>query len=46
MLACSIHFRQDDTILHAGENEIIAGGRDSPFAFILSIGQDAPPAKG
>lgn len=40
------HFRRDDTILHAGENEIIAGGRDSPFAFTLSIGQDAQPAKG
>ena len=40
------HFRRDDTILHAGENEIIAGGRDSPFAFTLSIGQNAQPAKG
>jgi hypothetical protein len=36
------HFRRDDTILNAGENEIIAGGRDSPFVFTLSIGQDAP----
>jgi len=31
------HFRTDDAPLRAGENEVIAGGVDSPFVFSLSI---------
>jgi len=31
------HFRTDDAPLRAGENEVIAGGVDSPFVFFLSI---------
>jgi hypothetical protein len=31
------HFRNDDVLLRAGENEIIAGGVDSPFVFSVSI---------
>jgi CRP/FNR family transcriptional regulator, cyclic AMP receptor protein len=31
------HFRTDDAPLRAGENEVIAGGVDSPFAFSVSI---------
>ena len=27
------HFRSDDAPLRAGENEVIAGGVDSPFVF-------------
>ena len=27
------HFRTDDAPLRAGENEVIAGGVDSPFVF-------------
>ena len=27
------HFRADDALLRAGENEVIAGGVDSPFVF-------------
>jgi CRP/FNR family transcriptional regulator, cyclic AMP receptor protein len=32
------HFRGDDAPLRAGENEVIAGGVDSPFVFSLFIG--------
>jgi hypothetical protein len=35
------HFRTDDAPLRAGENEVIAGGVDSPFAFSVVIG--SPP---
>jgi len=31
------HFRTDDAPLSAGENEVIAGGVDSPFVFSVSI---------
>ena len=31
------HFRTDDAPLRAGENEVIAGGVDSPFVFSVSI---------
>jgi CRP/FNR family transcriptional regulator, cyclic AMP receptor protein len=31
------HFRSDETPLRAGENEVIAGGVDSPFAFSVLI---------
>jgi len=31
------HFRGDDATLQAGENEVIAGGVDSPFVFSLVI---------
>lgn len=31
------HFRTDDALLRAGENEVIAGGVDSPFVFSVSI---------
>jgi CRP/FNR family cyclic AMP-dependent transcriptional regulator len=31
------HFRGDDAPLRAGENEVIAGGVDSPFAFSVFI---------
>ena len=31
------HFRTDDAPLRAGENEIVAGGVDSPFVFSVSI---------
>jgi len=31
------HFRGDDAALRAGENEVIAGGVDSPFVFSVSI---------
>jgi CRP/FNR family transcriptional regulator, cyclic AMP receptor protein len=31
------HFRADDAALRAGENEVIAGGVDSPFVFSVSI---------
>ena len=31
------HFRGDDAPLQAGENEVIAGGVDSPFVFSLVI---------
>ena len=31
------HFRSDDAPLHAGENEVIAGGVDSPFVFSVLI---------
>jgi CRP/FNR family cyclic AMP-dependent transcriptional regulator len=32
------HFRGDDASLRAGENEVIAGGVDSPFVFSVFIG--------
>jgi len=32
------HFRGDDAPLQAGENEVIAGGVDSPFIFSVFIG--------
>ena len=32
------HFRGDDAPLRAGENEVIAGGVDSPFVFSVLIG--------
>jgi pSer/pThr/pTyr-binding forkhead associated (FHA) protein len=31
------HFRTDDALLRAGDNEVIAGGVDSPFVFSVSI---------
>jgi len=31
------HFRADDALLRAGENEVIAGGVDSPFVFSVYI---------
>ena len=31
------HFRADDALLRAGENEVIAGGVDSPFVFSVFI---------
>jgi CRP/FNR family transcriptional regulator, cyclic AMP receptor protein len=31
------HFRTDDAPLQAGENEVIAGGVDSPFTFAVFI---------
>jgi CRP/FNR family transcriptional regulator, cyclic AMP receptor protein len=32
------YFRGDDAALRAGENEVIAGGVDSPFVFSVFIG--------
>jgi hypothetical protein len=32
------HFRGDDALLRPGENEVIAGGVDSPFVFSVFIG--------
>jgi len=32
------YFRTDDALLRAGENEVIAGGVDSPFVFSVFIG--------
>jgi hypothetical protein len=32
------HFRTDDARLRSGENEVIAGGVDSPFVFSVFIG--------
>ena len=31
------HFRADDAPMRAGENEVVAGGVDSPFVFSVSI---------
>jgi FHA domain len=31
------HFRTDDAPLRAGENEVVAGGVDSPFVFSVSV---------
>ena len=31
------HFRTDDVLLRAGENEVIAGGIDSPFVFSVTM---------
>jgi hypothetical protein len=31
------HFRGDDALLGAGENEVIAGGVESPFVFSVFI---------
>jgi hypothetical protein len=31
------HFRGDDAVLRAGENEVIAGGVVSPFVFSVFI---------
>ena len=31
------HFGDDDALLRAGENEVIAGGVDSPFVFSVSV---------
>jgi hypothetical protein len=31
------HFRADDALLRAGENEVIAGGVDSPFVFSVFV---------
>ena len=35
------HLRTDDAPLRAGENEVIAGGVDSPFAFSVFIGSSS-----
>ena len=32
------HFRTDDALLRVGENQVIAGGVDSPFVFSVFIG--------
>jgi CRP/FNR family transcriptional regulator, cyclic AMP receptor protein len=32
------HFMKDSEPLHRGENQIAAGGNDSPFKFLISIG--------
>ena len=32
------HFRSDDRPLRGGENEVIAGGVDSPFVFSVLVG--------
>ena len=32
------HFMKDSAPLHRGENHIIAGGHDSPFTFLISVG--------
>jgi hypothetical protein len=32
------HFRTDDALLRVGENEVIAGGVDSPFVFSVYLG--------
>jgi hypothetical protein len=31
------HFRTDDALLRSGDNEVIAGGVDSPFVFSVSV---------
>jgi len=31
------HFRSDDAPLRAGENEVIAGGVESPFVFSVFV---------
>lgn len=33
------HFRTDDAALRDGENEVIAGGMDSPFVFSVFVGR-------
>jgi predicted component of type VI protein secretion system len=38
------HFRGDDVPLRAGENEVIAGGVDSPFVFSVFIQRDQAAA--
>lgn len=32
-----VHFRSDDAPLRSGENEIVAGGMDSPFSFVAVV---------
>lgn len=41
------HFTRYTTPLHRGENRIVAGGRGSPFEFMVSVGHlaEAPNAK-
>jgi CRP/FNR family transcriptional regulator, cyclic AMP receptor protein len=34
------HFRRDDALLRSGENEVIAGGVDSPFVFSIYVTND------
>jgi hypothetical protein len=36
------HFRAKDAVLRAGDNEVIAGGLDSPFVFSVFIGWRDP----
>jgi hypothetical protein len=31
------HFMTDTAPLHRGENQVVAGGRDSPFAFMVTV---------
>jgi CRP/FNR family cyclic AMP-dependent transcriptional regulator len=31
------HFMKDAARLHRGENHVVAGGRDSPFAFLVFV---------
>jgi CRP/FNR family cyclic AMP-dependent transcriptional regulator len=31
------HFMKDSAPLHRGENQVVAGGHDSPFAFLVSV---------
>jgi hypothetical protein len=31
------HFRGDEAVLRAGDNEVIAGGVDSPFVFSVFV---------
>ena len=40
------HFRGDDAPLRAGENELIAGGVDSPFVFYVFIACEAGSTAG
>jgi pSer/pThr/pTyr-binding forkhead associated (FHA) protein len=37
------HFMTDAAPLHRGDNRIVAGGRGSPFAFIVSVGPSQKP---
>ena len=37
-------FTKDTAPLHRGENLIVAGGRDSPFALSVSVSQKSTPA--
>jgi pSer/pThr/pTyr-binding forkhead associated (FHA) protein len=36
------HFPTDDALLRAGENEVVAGGVDSPFVFSVFIAWQRP----
>jgi hypothetical protein len=34
------HFMRDAAPLNTGENRVVAGGRGSPFDFVISVGQN------